>query len=75
MLTIQEKLDAISRIIKRQNDTEQDVLQNALDASSIDCDYYGEVRGIALQLAALALKQKEERDTLFAIINTETTPQ
>jgi hypothetical protein len=74
MLTTQEKLEAISRIIKRQADTEEDILQGALDASSIDTDYYGEIRGVAMQMAAFALKQKEERDALFAIINADPTP-
>ena len=74
MLTTQEKLDAISRIIKRQADTENDILQDALDASNIDTDLYGEVRGIAQSMAALALKQKEERDAMFAIVNADSTP-
>jgi len=72
MLTTQEKINVIGQINKRQYEQANDILQKALDNSSIDCDYYGEVRGIAMQMAALAIQQKEERDALFKLINEDT---
>ena len=71
MLSTQEKIDAIGNILKRQVEEENEVLQTALDASSIDYELYTEVRGIAQQMALFALKQKEERVALFAIIKSD----
>jgi hypothetical protein len=74
MLTTQEKIDNIGKINKRQYEQARDILQNALSDSNIDTDYYGEVRGIAMQMATLAIQQKEERDALFAVMNNEPIP-
>ena len=59
-MTTFEKIDAITRIIRRQSEQADNILENALSNASFDSNYYGEVRGIAHSSAALALKQKEE---------------
>ena len=73
MLTPQEKIKLISDIVDRQSNTFETLLQEAMDKTSLDRDYYGEIRGVAHKMAAVATQQKEERDALFAIIEQEPT--
>ena len=73
MLNAKEKIEIISNIIERQAKTFDNILNSALRDSNIDTDSYGEIIGIAREMASIAIQQKEERDALFDIVKQEPT--
>ena len=74
MLTEHEIIEEISKLIRRQFDESQRQIQEALDDSSIDTDYYGEVRSMIRQFMSLVEQQQEERHYVYKTLLGDRKP-
>ena len=81
MLTEKEIVEEIGKIVKMQYDESTRQIDNALNDSGFDTDYYGEIRGMIRQFMSLAQQQYEERQYMYQALigdrkpNDPTTPR
>lgn len=67
-----ERLEEAAKIAKRQADELSREIENALNDSEFDTDYYGGLRGLIYQFVARANQQYEERALLYEILRKES---
>lgn len=67
-MTEKEIIEEIALMTRRQFDESSRQISAALDDSSIDTDYYGEVRSLIRQFMALAQQQAEERQHIYRVL-------
>ena len=63
-----ERLDEAAHVAKRQTDQLASEIEDALNESGFDTDYYGEIRGMIYRFIARANQQYEERALLYEIL-------
>ena len=63
-----EKLEETQKIAKRHADQMANEIEDILNESGFDTDYYGELRGMMYRIAAFAQNLQEERLNLYEII-------
>ena len=63
-----ERLDEAAHVAKRQPDQLASEIEDALNESGFDTDYYGEIRGMIYRFIARANQQYEERALLYEIL-------
>ena len=63
-----ERLDEAAHVAKRQTDHLASEIEDALNESGFDTDYYGEIRGMIYRFIARANQQYEERALLYEIL-------
>lgn len=61
-------MDEVVKIAKRHSELLSGEIEDALNESQFDTDYYGELRGMMYRVAAVAQQLMEERVILYEIL-------